>query len=114
MKRTSQNQMMKLITNYCKKLCKSMGKEEDFKVVVDGRNKKNIALFTDGWIFTVLFDPSLNEMPYLIREANAEFGHNAKVPSGYEDQEKFGKFIQKHGWDYEPYGMGEITIYPED
>ena len=37
-------------------------------------SNKLIYLYTDGWLYTKLFDPMMDETPYLMKEAAEEFG----------------------------------------
>lgn len=117
--------MVKKIKDYVKDLKKRYGDDDDGNFVVDANSdpegdlkKKNfIELRTDGFVYEQLFDPTLNETPYLVRDAIEEFGMDKKkikIPSAWEEQEKFIKFLEKNGWDFEPYGYGVITIYKEE
>lgn len=116
--------MAEEIQKFVAKLNKKSGGESDnFTVDVSAepltkgsalKRKNYIQLRTDGFIYEQLYNPSSSEIPYLIREANTEFGGNIKVPTGYEDQEAFGKLLNKHGWVYERYGEGIIEIFKKE
>jgi len=120
----NKSKMAKEIKKFLMKINKDVDIDSDENFVVDtdaepkGNLKKKdyIQLRTDGYIYEQIFDPTMNELPYLITGAIEEFGldnKKVKIPTGYENQKRFKEMLKNHGWDFELEGQGIITIYKE-
>ena len=97
---------------FIRKLEKAQGDKAMYNIEKD--NNKRIRLATDGWLYTKIFDPMMDETPYLMKDAAEEFGFKPPKMEFGREQKQFTNMLNKYGWDMEPEGAGVIIIYKDE
>jgi hypothetical protein len=109
-KATPANEMMIIIKNYLKKLKTQF---DASAYVVEKDNENTIEIRTDGLMYDLIYNPSMSEMPYLMKEAAEEFNVKLPVYDAYQYQNKLFAMVESHGWNPELAGGGVIKIIKE-
>ncbi len=109
MKQTVPSEILVKIKSFIGKLERKY--QEQMLYVLKKTNNNSIHLRTDGTLLTLIYDPSLNEEPYLMKEASEEFGFEYEPVDQYRYRKKFTEMLTKHGWNMECQGIGVIHIY---
>ena len=112
MESTSPSEMIKKIKGFVNKLSRKYGEKMMYRI--DKFSNTEIRLATDGLLYTLIFDPSQSEMPYLMKEAAEEFGVEAPKVDVWKEQTNLSILCSKNRWFLEPRGGGVLGIYRED
>lgn len=108
-------QMRDKIQRFISKLQRQYKSVEKLMYNISKVDNNHIRLSTDGLLYNLLFDPSMSETPYLMKEVAEEMGQKFDSKSAWKSawsaKNEFDKLLNDYGWESEPEGGGIITIY---